>query len=369
MNISHVSAHYRPIIGGQEVYISNLIEVCRKHGHQSTVIQVNRGEQSDDNICVPRLRYLARFFPSLDRKWLNYMISLFWPTALSNADVIIAHYAFHAKPLKKIAAKTIVLSHGVEWRVTNQTKEDVAVEKNARWCLGRFLHVINDTHYLRCLGHEVPSATGFFSEVIPGVWFIPNCVDTEHFRPGIGLSEFDGKKMILVPRQMVEARGIHLAIAAFALIAEDFPQLEMCLLGKRHKAASPYIARLDQMIADAGLQDRIYFRDPVPNKDMPTWFNAAKVVLVPTLEKEGTSLSAIESMSCGVATVSTNVAGLADLPTVQCDPDAGAMAEALRDTLNNAERIGAEQRKIVQATFNMENWSKGWMKAISSITS
>jgi hypothetical protein len=43
----------------------------------------------------------------------------------------------------------------------------------------------------------------------------------------------------------------------------------MCLLGNRHKVAGPYIVRLDRIIADAGLQNRIYFKDPVPNKDMP----------------------------------------------------------------------------------------------------
>jgi glycosyltransferase involved in cell wall biosynthesis len=369
MKIAHVSAHYRPIIGGQEVYISNLIEVCRQHGHDSTVYQINRGEKAADAVCLPRLRYLARFFPGLDRQWLNYMISILKPKDLFNSDVIIAHYAFHASPLKSVREKTIILSHGVEWRVNNQTPYDQACEANAKRCLVQFLHVVNDTHYLRQLGLDVPPATGYFTEVAPRVWFVPNCVDTEHFIAGPGLPEYAGKEIILVPRQMVEARGIHLAIAAFALIAEEFPHLEMCLLGKRHKATGPYLARLDRMIADAGLQDRIYFRDPVPNKDMPAWYNSAKVVLVPTLEKEGTSLSAIESMSCGVATVSTNIAGLADLPTVQCDANARAMAEALRATLNDTGRIGSEQRRIVQDTFNMENWSQGWMKAISSISS
>jgi glycosyltransferase involved in cell wall biosynthesis len=368
MKIAHLSAHYRPIIGGQEVYIANLIEVCRKHGHDSLVYQLFRGEKALDAVCLPRLRYLARLYPDIDRQWLNHMVTLLKPKGLFEADAIIAHYAFHAPPLKSVREKTIILSHGVEWRVNNQTPYDLACEAYAKRCLDQFVHVVNDTHYLRQLGLNIPAATGYFTEVAPRIWFVPNCVDTEHFIPGPGLPEFEGREIILVPRQMVEARGIHLAIAAFALIANEFPQLEMCLLGKRHKAAGPYIARLDRMIADAGLQDRIYFKDPVPNKDMPAWFNSAKLSLVPTLEKEGTSLSAIEGMSCGIATVSTNVAGLSDLPTVQCDPDSAAMAEALRATLKDAVRIGSEQQKIVQDTFNMENWNMGWMKAISSIT-
>lgn len=367
MKIAHVSAHYRPIIGGQEVYISNLIKECEKKGHESVVFQVDRGEKAKDTVCFPRLRYVARLIPALDKKWLNVMISIFRPKRLFGADVIIAHYAFHATPLKRVRKKTIILSHGVEWRVTNQGPEDLAAEKNAKQCLGEYAHVINDTHYLRHLGHDLPPAKGYFTEVIPGIWFIPNCVDTEHFCPGPGLPKYEGKKMILVPRQMVEDRGIHLAIDAFAKIAAEFPDYEMCLLGKRHKGAAPYIRRLDGMIAGHGLQNRIYFRDPVPNKEMPAWYNSAKITLVPTTAREGTSLSALESMACGIPTVSTNVAGLADLPTVQCDPDADAIASALRACLAEKIAVGSSQRESVCETFNMRNWSNAWLRAIASI--
>ena len=368
MKIAHVSAHYRPIIGGQEVYIANLIDVCHSAGHSSMVYQLNRGEKAADAVCLPRIPHLARLIPSIDRKSLNFMIEWLKPKELFHADVIIAHYAFHAPPLERVSRKTIVLSHGVEWRIKDQTQSDLDCEANAKFCLNRFTHVVNDTHYLRHLGVDVQPATGFFTEVAPGAWFIPNCVDTDHFVPGTGIKEYEDKEMILVPRQMVEARGIHLAIAAFSKLANEYPKLEMCLLGKRHKGAAGYIARLDKMIIDAGLQNRIYFRDPVSNKEMPAWYNSAKVVLVPTVEKEGTSLSAIESMSCGIATVSTNVAGLADLPTVQCNPDADSIAAALKETLSNASAIGEHQRKTVNEIFNLRNWGEAWMQVISHAT-
>jgi glycosyltransferase involved in cell wall biosynthesis len=369
MKIAHLSAHYRPIIGGQEVYISNLIEVCRRTGHESMVYQLFRGQTADDAYCIPRLKFFARFVRSLDRRWLNWVISAIRPKGLFGADAIIAHYAFHAAPLESVCNKVIVLSHGVEWRVENQDAADRQCEANAKRCLGRFVHVVNDTHYLRRLGLDVEPGRGFFEELAPDIWFIPNCVDTGHFIPGPGLPEYKGRKMILVPRQMVEARGIHLAIQAFAILAKEDPDLEMCLLGKRHKGAARYIERLDRLIADFQLQDRVYFRDPVPNLEMTVWFNSAQVVLIPTLEKEGTSLSAIESMSCGIATVSTNVAGLADLPTIQCDPNPAAVADALREALSDPGQIGNRQRKVVQDVFNLNKWSKAWLTVISRVGS
>jgi len=368
MNIAHVSAHYRPIIGGQEVYIANLMEVCHQAGHTSHVFQPYRGEKAEDTTCLPRIRFLSRFIHGIDRKWFNWMISILQPKKLFEADAIICHYAFHARPLERVRKKTIILSHGVEWKINNPTAYDHACEKYAKHCLKCFTHVVNDTHYLRQLGIPIEPATGYFEEVAPGIYFIPNCVDTEHFVPGLGLKEYEGRRIILVPRQMVEVRGIHLAIAAFAILAKEQPDLEMCLLGKRHKNARAYLARLERMIAETELEDRVFFRDPVPNRDMPRWFNSAKVTLVPTLEQEGTSLSAIESMSCGTATVTTNVAGLADLPTVQCEPNPESIAEALRSTLAAADRIGSEQREIVASTLNMTNWGQAWLKVMETVS-
>jgi glycosyltransferase involved in cell wall biosynthesis len=142
----------------------------------------------------------------------------------------------------------------------------------------------------------------------------------------------------------------------------------MCLLGKRHRGAASYIQQLDKMITDLGLQNRIYFRDPVPNMQMPEWFNSATVTLIPTLEKEGTSLSALESMSCGIATVSTNVAGLTDLPTLQCEPNAESMAAALIEAFKNSRHIAESQRVIVNDIFNMNNWGDAWMQVIRTIS-
>lgn len=61
MQIAHLSARYRPIIRGQEIYISNLIEVCRKAGQVSNVYQFDRGQKAADAVCLPRRPYMACF--------------------------------------------------------------------------------------------------------------------------------------------------------------------------------------------------------------------------------------------------------------------------------------------------------------------
>ena len=367
MKIAQVSTHYRPVIGGQEVYIKNLNEILAAEGHDNVVYQLHRGERGKDVVCYQRVLGAARYISGFESRWLSACISVTRPKRLFEADAIISHYAIQARPLASVCRKTIILSHGVEWNIKPRDSFDRAREANARWCLNRYPHVVNDTHYLRHLGIEAEPGQGCFTEIRPGKWFVPNCVDTHHFSPGQGMSDYAGRRMILVPRQMVEDRGIHLAIEAFALLAKEDARVEMCLLGKRWNGASVYLRKLDDMIRSFDLQERVYFRDPVPNCEMPAWYRSASVTLIPTIRREGTSLSALESMSCGVATVSTNVVGLADLPTLQCGVDADSMAQALRDALADSGRIGREQRTIVGNVFNMANWRKSWL-AILEVT-
>ena len=56
--------------------------------------------------------------------------------------------------------------------------------------------------------------------------------------------------------------------------------------------------------------------------------------------------------------VSTNVAGLADLPTLQCDPEVTSLKNAILEAVIDREAIGEKQKVEVQKTFNMHNWSE-----------
>ena len=365
MNVAQISENYRPIIGGQEIYIENLQRVLAEAGIQGKVYQPDRGVQADDNVCLPRLRGIPWLISGSEPYLFNFFLRLTQMKRLAAADVIIAHYAFSAWALKRFAHKTIVLSHGVEWHLENMTWNDRVHERMARGCLEKFTHVVNDTHYLRHLGYDVPAAKGFFTELSPGKWFIPNCVDTLRLQATAGLPSLKQRQIILVPRQLTPDRGIDLAIKSFRLLADENKDLTLCLLGK--KRSSNYLNYILQLIKNLGLGDRVFFEPGVENKRMPDYYSSALVTLIPTLRREGTSLSALESMSCGVATVSTNVAGLADLPTVQCDPNETAVAQALKDTLRKRTEIGIRQQETVRQIFNLGNWSQAWLQVIRAV--
>mgnify|MGYP000094289717 FL=1 len=61
MKIAQLSSHYRPVIGGQEVYIKNLNSIITEAGHETLVYQLQRGESANDNVCIPKIPYLSKF--------------------------------------------------------------------------------------------------------------------------------------------------------------------------------------------------------------------------------------------------------------------------------------------------------------------
>lgn len=365
MKVAQVSQHYLPMIGGQEVYIDNLVGVFREAGIESQVFQPDRGVRRADIITVPRVPGLGRIIDGSEPYVFNLLLGLTQLNRLAEADVVIAHYAFSAWALGRLAKKTIILSHGVDWHTEGMTWDDKVHEHVARARLQGWPHVVNDTHYLRHFGFDVPPATGFFTEVVPNKWFIPNCVDTRYFAPNKGLPELRSRAILLVPRQVTPDRGIHLAIEAFRPVWEMNPELTLLVLGKIR--LGPYYRSCVELARRLGIEKQVVFQDNVENSRMPDYFSSSLLTIIPTLRREGTSLSALESMACGTATVSTNVAGLADLPTVQCDPTPTALATAINATLGDRERIGAQQRTTVSQQFNIEKWAEAWLRVVRTI--
>jgi glycosyltransferase involved in cell wall biosynthesis len=363
MNIAQISHCYKPIVGGQEVYIAALQKVFSEAGIESMVFQTDRGVDDGDVVNVFRFKGLPRLIYGVEQHCFDFFLRKFHQKEIDQYDLTIAHYALHARGQRHRKDRTIVLSHGVEWHTENQTWDDRRREAAARECLEGYPHVVNDTHYLRHFGLDAVPGERCFEEIFPNKWFIPNCVDTQKFAPGPGHAALAGKRVILVPRQLTPDRGIDLAIRAFRLVVDQEPDLHLCLLGNRKKE-NDYLRSLDQLILDLGLSDRAFFAPGVLNHEMPAWYNGSEITVIPTLRREGTSLSALESMSCGVATVSTNVAGLADLPTVQSEPKEEALAEAMIKTLGDRINIGKRQRAEVNRTFNIENWSAAWMEVV-----
>jgi len=363
MRISQVSLCYLPIKGGQQVYVSNLDHILRKNDLSTNVIQFSgRGADKREGVIVlPRIWGIGRLW--WDFKWFlfNIELSAFMKQVLRQSDIVISHYPFHY-PALRWHPKVIVLSHGVNWRLPPRTLAEKYHVYAAQLCKeqGSFI-VANDTHFLRNVGYHAPPATDYFQETVKNVWFIPNCVDTAKFKPTGAIRE----NIILVPRNFRRARGIHLAIEAFHLFAQQNPKFTMRIVGGPLR--NVYYKYCLSLVKKYDLTGKIDFIGNVPRNDLVKYYNRSMLTLVPTLEFEGTSLSALESMSCKTPVVSTNIAGLNDLPTLKAEPTAENISHRMQEALADWESAREYQYNQAVTIFNLNNWEQAWMSVINHV--
>lgn len=360
MKLTQVTMFYLPLTGGQETYIENLNGIFNKNQIETYVIQpYRRMKIRPKNVkMLPLIPKINKLFT--DASWFMFNSLLFYCNdLLKNSDVIISHYPFHFPKLKSYK-KVIVISHGVDWRVPAVTFVDKYRIHAVKLCRENGAVIVaNDTDFLRYLGLNIEPGTGLFQEVEKNIWFIPNCVDIKRFKPGNGKR----KNVILVPRNIRWVRGIHLAIESFKLFCEKNSGFVMHIAGGPLKG--DYYRYCLDMIKKYGLTDKVFFIGNVPWQSIGNYYNECKITLIPTLELEGTSLSALESMACRTPVVSTNIGGLNDLPAIKADPIADKICEKLIEALGKWDDVSEYQYQKVTSVFNLENWEKAWLSVVN----
>lgn len=359
MRIAQVSISYKPILGGQEVYIDELNGILEQVGHTIHTFQ------RDNGYVDPKVTLVSH--PSFLRPVMGFNLGLLKHTRqLKTYDRLVIHYPDHY-PTLNWHKGAVVLTHGVNWELDPPKKRARRIQL-ARYSLKRApVLVANDTHFYRTLGIAVAPGTHAFCEVAPNRWYIPNCVDTTAFSRTTPHQKLPAGKCIVVPRNVTPARGVDLAVAAFIEIANEFPDTNLVIVGQAlpNLESEAYLNDIHQQVATANLEERVVFLGSIPHHEMPAIFSGAVLTVIPTRANEGTALSALESMSCGTPTVVTAVAGLQDLPATQALPTPESLAEAMRGTLHNPT-VGATQQETVRERFNLDLWAKAWRNVLET---
>ena len=202
---------------------------------------------------------------------------------------------------------------------------------------------------------------GFAPEVLP------LGVDTRAFAPGRGCFDGAGVPVVLHPARLLPWKGVHVSLRMLrTLLNRGHPARLVITDTQRILDWSGELAgyRRDVLaeIEATRLGPHVEFRG-VAYADMPRLYEAADVIVYPTVGEEPYGLVPIEAMSCGRPVVASRSGGIPetveDGVTGYIVPpgDAGALADRVGQLLSDpplARAFGAAGRRRVEAHFGAD---------------
>jgi glycosyltransferase involved in cell wall biosynthesis len=149
---------------------------------------------------------------------------------------------------------------------------------------------------------------------------------------------------LLAPGGLSRNKNIPRLLAAMRLLKERGRLEPLVLLGDKEDREFKYLIGLDGTVVLPGF---------VPREDLPAFYNAAFLVVYPTLY-EGFGFPVLEAMACGTPVVTSNTSSLPEV--------AGGVA-LLVDPRNPEEIADAVQRLLTDETLRAELSSRGLLHA------
>jgi len=278
-----------------------------------------------------------------------------------SADIVHAHWAIPTGPAAVSAARAlrvpcVITMHGGDVYVNKAQGYDFptrwyvkpVLRKTLRLAAG--LTAITDD----CRRHALRA--GAEDEKIH---VIENGADLRRFRPALpGEPARDfGPRMVFACRQLFPRKGIRFLIQAAARLKPRFPDLKVVLAGDGFERAD-----LEALARSLGIGADTVFLGWVANAELPAYYRASAVSVVPSLE-EGFGIPAAEAMGCGVPVVASDAGGLPEVVedgvTGRIVPkgDAEALAAAIGELLADAAlraRMGAAAVERARRLFDWD---------------
>jgi glycosyltransferase involved in cell wall biosynthesis len=162
------------------------------------------------------------------------------------------------------------------------------------------------SHHLREKTIELgarPQATHLWSQGVDISRFFPG--DRQAARQRLGISP--AARMLLWVGRMVPVKGLDVFLDAAAELRRRGVAFDAHLIGD-----GPLRAALEAKTAALGLADRIHFPGSRKPAELPDWYRAADLTLLPS-HSEGMPNVLRESLACGTRFVASNVGGISEI--------------------------------------------------------
>ena len=143
-----------------------------------------------------------------------------------------------------------------------------------------------------------------------------NGVDLKRFRSIDGKRQEIRKKLgipnnvvvVLTVRRLVYKNGVDTLLDCANIAVKKNPKIVFLVVGK-----GPDLESVKLQIAQRGMESNFKLAGFVSDEDLPSYYNAADLFVLPSKSGEGLPLVALEAMACGLPVVATDVGGIKEI--------------------------------------------------------
>src|SRR3990172_2757225 len=205
---------------------------------------------------------------------------------------------------------------------------------------------------------------------------IPNPVDAQRFRPDVDGSDVRRRlrlraedRVVLLVARIVPHKGIEHLVEA----AKYIPDAMFVIVGE-----GPFLPEVRRLAAEFGVEDRVAFRGEGPFRDLPEYYAACDVFVLPSVSRlEAFGIVALEAMATAKPVVVADIPGVREVVTdgvegLLAEPvHAEDLAAKVRHLLENPElreQMGARGRQKVEAKFGIKQVADAIEATYRSVT-
>ena len=361
MHVVQACPWFHPYVGGVETHVATLSAELVRRGHEVTVVTSRTGRDVSEReewegIHIRRAKARA--------VWIRTPIAPATKALLASVSPDIVH-AHSPPPLTSYYAAKASARHSFPFVITYHCDVEVPsfygplVESIYR-------HTLEYSTIRRSDRIIVTTAT--YAATSRAVWpfnpvVIPNAVNMRRYRPENdgrpararhGIHE--GESLVLFVGRMVAHKGIENLIEA----ARSVAYAKFLIVG-----GGPEIGALRRLAARLGVTDRVTFTGRVSRDDLPSYFAACDVFVLPSVSRlEAFGIVALEAMASGKSVVVSDIPGVREVITdgkegLLADPvnpeDLALKIRTLLADDRKRREMGRAGRLTVEKAFSIES--------------
>ena len=197
---------------------------------------------------------------------------------------------------------------------------------------------------------------------------VRNTIDTEHFNV-FSRSEFrktirnkyaicDSDKVFIYCGRLSKEKGVKEAIQAFIALNEE--NIALLIVGSsayKDGRKTSYVKMLEKLAKNS--KKKIIFTGYIPQNELPNYYAAADISIVPSKCQEAAGNVIIEALSCGVPVITTTQGGIPEYADTQAcslikvnDNFIQCLTKAMTDMIDNEEEF--KQKKACARTIALK---------------